>query len=423
MNASRDLVERSLSRLEFTLMLSMTMAVVALAIDMILPALGDIRSDFGLPPDSNEVAGVITFLFLGLGIGQMFWGPISDAVGRKRILAIGLALYAVSGLIAAVAPTLELLLVARFLTGFAGAAPIAIARSVVRDVYEGSEMAHAMSFIMSIFILVPVVAPTLGSGVLLFASWEWIFVFTSVFGGVLYLWSFRLPETLSPDRRIPFRVGRLARAVRMVGTNRMTMSYTVAQAVVFGFFASYLASSQLIIEDIFDLDAWFPVIFGGTALLMGAVMLSNTKLLQRVELRPLLKTAFTIYLAGGIAMAAAMIATDGKPSFGLYLITLIPLLASHALLVPNLNAIAMIPMGAVAGTAAAVIGTIGTLGGAVIGALIDRAYDGSLIPFGVGAAVTGLVAYAFMLIADRAFRSEYETAEPVVAAPDIAHWD
>jgi MFS transporter, DHA1 family, multidrug resistance protein len=423
MTTAQKLVEAKLSRFEFTLMLSMTMAVVALSIDMILPALGDVRIAYGLPTDSNEVAGLITFLFLGLGIGQMVWGPVSDALGRKTVLYLGLGVYILAAIAAAMAPSLGWLFIARFISGIGGAGPQVIARSVVRDVYTGSAMAHAMSFIMAVFLLIPIVAPTLGTLVLLVGPWEWIFVFTALFGVAIVAWTIRLPETLAKDQRIPLRFGRLASASQFVLSNPMTMGYTLAQATAFGFFASYLASSQLIVDDIFGLDAWFPVIFGVTALIMGAAMLSNTRALRRFELRPLLRMAFSGYLVASIVFAGAMLATDGHPSFGLWAVTILPILLAHSFLIPNLNAIAMVPMGAVAGTAAAIVGTASTLGGAVIGLTIDRLYDGTLVPFGVSAAIIGTVAYGFMLWADHSYRRHYplETGRPQIGLLGVEH--
>ncbi|MDA2979943.1 MAG: multidrug effflux MFS transporter [Actinomycetota bacterium] len=400
MSAARDLIEQKLGRFEFILMLSMTMAVAAMAIDMMLPAMGDIRETFGLADDSNASAAVLTFFFFGLGVGQLLWGPLSDALGRKRVLYVGMLIYILAAIASALAPSLGFLFAARFVWGIGGAAAYAVARSVVRDTYQGSAMATAMSFIMAIFLIVPIVAPALGAAVLVVADWRWIFGFTALFGIGISLWTLRLPETLEVERRIPLEPRRLVEAAKFVLSNPMTMGYTFAQATVFGLFASYLASSQLFLDDVFDLEVWFPLFFGGSAVVMGTAMLSNTRLLRRFELQPLLRAAFTGYLATGIVFAGTMIATGGHPSFAVFCLALMPLLVAHALLIPNLNAIAMIPMGSVAGTAAAIIGTISSFGGATIGAIIDSRYDGSLVPFGIGAACTAVVAYGFMRLAD-----------------------
>jgi DHA1 family bicyclomycin/chloramphenicol resistance-like MFS transporter len=403
MSAARDVIDQKLGRIEFTLMLSMTMALGALAIDMILPAMGDLRETFGLSQDSNDVAAIITFFLFGLAVGQLLWGPLSDVVGRKPVLYAGLSIYVVAAVASSLSPTLTALLASRFVWGLGAASIGLVARSVVRDTHEGEAMARAMSFIMAVFLLVPVIAPTLGALVLVVGPWQWIFLFGAMFAVGIGVWSLRLPETLAKADRIPFQAGKLATAAKFVLSNRMTMGFTIAQATVFGLFASYLASSQLILDDIFGIGDWFPVFFGVLALVMGAVMLVNTQLLKRVALRSLLRGSFTLYLVGTVSLGLAMIATDGHPAFALFVAMILPILAAHALLIPNLNAIAMIPMGSVAGTAAAIVGTVARLGGAVIGLTIDRAYNGSLVPFGIAAAITGIVAFGFSTWADRNF--------------------
>lgn len=408
MNAARDVIEQKLGRVEFTMMLAMTMALGALAIDMILPAMGDLRETFGLPPDSNDVAAIITFFLLGLSFGQIFWGPLSDVLGRKRILYAGLTLYVIGAIAASLSPTLPLLLASRLVWGFGAAGSQIVARSVIRDTYEGEAMARAMSFIMAVFLLVPIMAPTLGAVVLLVGSWQWIFIVMALFAVAIALWTLRLPETLAPGDRIPFHAGKLARAGKFVVSNRMTMGFTFAQATIFGLFASYLASSQLFLDDVFGIGEWFPLFFGMLALVMGAVMLVNARLLKRVSLRPLIRASFTLYLVATAVFAMAMIFTRGRPPFALFVITFLPILFAHALLIPNLNAIAMIPMGSVAGTAAAVVGSIATFGGSVIGLTIDRAYNGTLVPFGIAAATTGVIAFGFMKWADGNYERSVE---------------
>lgn len=417
MNAAREAVESRLSRLEFTMLISMIMGVVALAIDMVLPAFGAMRSDFGLAPDSNALAPLVTFFFLGLGLGQPIWGPLSDVVGRKRVLYMGLAVYVVSSIVTIFAPSIEMLFVLRFVAGVGAAGPLVVARGIVRDLYEGQEMARAMSYVMAVFILVPVIAPTLGSLVLLVGSWQIIFVCFAAFGLGVGLWSRRLPETLSAEHRIPLEIERLLQAGRIVFTNRLTIGLTLAQTAVFGFFISYLASSQLIIDDIFGLDPWFPIIFGASAAVMGAGMLINARLLKTTPLRSLLKRSLTAYLISTFAFAAMVGVTGGTPPFWMFIAGLMPILACHALITPNLTAAAMIPMGGVAGTASAAIGTISTLGGAIVGAVIDASYNSTLIPMATAGSVGSVAAFVCYLWADRVWDRETHSATEVRAGP------
>lgn len=383
-----------MGRREFIVLVSMLMALTALATDMMLPAFGAMRSEFGLAPDSSAVAPVVTVFFVGFGLGQVLWGPLSDALGRKPVLWVGLAIYAVGALGAALAPTLESLLLLRLLGGLGGAAVRVTAQGTVRDRFRGDEMAKVLSYVMAIFILVPAVAPSLGVVVQAAGSWHAIFAFFMLFALVAAAWSLRLPETLPVARRLPLDRARLGLAVRAVLGSRFAMGLTLAQMAVFGFFASYLASSELIVGDVFGLDAWFPLVFGAGALAIGAGMLLNPRLIDRRGLRAMVRAIIVGNLVASVVFVLIAAATGGRPPFWLYLAGLLPLLLAHAFMVPNLNAAAMMPMGNLAGTATAVIGSIVTLGGALIGALIDRAYDSTVMPFALGGLICAAAAFA-----------------------------
>ncbi len=397
MNAARDVLAAKLSRLEFTLMMSMVMAVSALAIDMMLPAFGEMRSAFGLADDSNTIALVVTLFLVGLGVGQPLWGPLSDALGRKPIIYAGLAVYVVGAVGAAMAPSLPLLLAARFVGGVGAAGPRVVTQGVVRDAFEGEAMAKVMSYIMAVFILIPIVAPSVGAAVLVVASWEAIFLVIAAFGVSVGLWAMRLPETLPTERRLPLDYSRLARAAGQVLRNRFAIGLTGAQAVIFGFFASYLASSQLFLDDIYDLGDLFPFVFGAQAMVFVVGMLTNTRLLDRLGIKRILTGVFSTYLVmTGVLLIAAVVA-GGAPPFWVFMAILAPILFAHSMLIPNLRSAALIPMGAIAGTAAAVIGSITTLGGAIGGALLDSTYDGTLIPFATGGFIAAGVALGLFL--------------------------
>lgn len=404
--------EARIGRVEFTAMISMTMALAALAIDITLPSFGDIRDQFGLASDSNAVAPVITFALMGLAIGQLLWGPLSDALGRKVILYAGIITYILGAVGAAASPALGVLYASSFVIGIGASGARVVALSTVRDLYAGHRMAKVMSLILAIFLLVPLVAPSIGAAVGTAYTWRYVYVFVAVAGVSVLLWTTRLPETLIPDRRIQLDLAKLGAAVGFVLRNRLTMGYTLAQALVFGFFASYLASSELIIGDVFGLADWFPLIFSGFAAFLGAAILLNNHLLNRLDLRTMLRIAFGLYLAGGIVFALMAIFTGGSPPFVVFVVMLAPLLGVYALLLPNLNSAALIPMGSMAGTASAVIGMVSILGGSVIGSFIDRAFDGTITPFAVSAAITGIVAFGFFVWADRAWDREAVESVP-----------
>lgn len=397
-----------MGRREFIVLVSMLIALNALAIDMMLPAFGQIRSGFGLEADSSTVALVITVFLLGFGLGQPVWGPLSDALGRKPILWLGLLVYVIAALGAALAPSLGALLVLRFVGGFGSAAVRVVSQGVVRDRYQGEQMAKVLSYVMAVFLLVPMVAPSLGAGLLAIGEWRWIFGFFVLAAILLAVWSTRLPETLPAERRIALRLGPLLGAAKVVATSRFAMGLTLAQMAVFGWFASYLASTELIVGDVFGLGAWFPLIFGGAALMLGGAMLFNPRLLDRFGLRRMLRFALSGYLIATTAFAAIAIATGGRPPFWLYLVGVLPILLAHSFVMPNLHSAAMMPMGRVAGTAAAIIGSVSILGGAAIGAVIDAAFDGTITPFALAGVIVCFIAFLFYRWADAVWQPDAE---------------
>lgn len=378
---------------ELTALLAMIMSVVALAVDIMLPAFADIRSDFDLAPDSTAAAGIITTFLLGLAITQVFYGLLADRYGRKPILYAGIAIYIVGAVASALAPGLGWLLAARFVWGAGAASPRVLTLSILRDTYSGERMARAMSFVMALFILVPVVAPSIGAALTDLVTWRGAVGFTVIVALGVGFWSLRLPETLRPENRLNLTLSDVTRAGRLVLTNRVTMGYTFAFTALFGTFASYLASSELIFSDVFGLGDEFPLIFGGLAVGMGVAVLINGNLVERVGLQRLMRIIMVGYVSAAAGVALLSIATGGRPPFWLFVVLLAVLLSMHALLIPNLNTAAMIPMASVAGTASAVIGTIATAVGALIGAVIDQAFEGTVTPLSLSFLALGFVAW------------------------------
>lgn len=386
---------------EFIALMSMLMALVALSIDMMLPAFGEIRAEFGLPTDSTQAARIVTTYLIGLAVGQVLYGPIADRFGRKVALNLGFVLFAIGATGTALAPSLNLIFVSRFVWGLGAAGPRAMTISIVRDTYEGERMARAMSFIMAVFLLVPIFAPSMGALILAVGEWRFVFWAALILVAVVAGWSIRLPETLDPTNRITLGLGGVGRAARTVITNRQAIGYTVAMTFLFGAFVSYLASSELIVDDVFDRAGIFPLFFGGLALVMAVAMLTNARIVGRVGPRRLVHFALIAELVFATILLGLALATDGIPPFGVFVVGLAAMLAMHALLIPNLNTVAMDPMGKVAGTASAIIGTISTAGGALMGSVIDRAFNGTITPLAVGFVVAGSLALATVLIVER----------------------
>lgn len=382
------------SRRELVALISMLTATSALATDMMLPAFPSLREAFGLEASSTDVALVVTAFFVGLGVGSLLWGPLSDSLGRRRVLWMGLAVYALGAIGAVFAPSLGVLLLWRIVGGVGAAALRTVSQAVVRDLYSGDAMAAVLSYVMAVFILVPIVAPTLGSLVLLAYPWQGVFVVFALFAAVLALWLVRLPETLPAAGRIPFRPADLVVAARVVLRSRFTVGLTLAQVAAFGFFTSYLASSEAIVADVLGLPEWFPIVFGATAAVLGAGVLVNTRLLRRLGLRRVLAGALRAYLVAALVLLAIALLSDGRPPLWAYALGLVPVMLAYSMLLPNMNSAAMIPMGRVAGTASAIIGGSALLGGALIGSLIDRTFDGTITPFAIAAVLSATASTA-----------------------------
>jgi MFS transporter, DHA1 family, multidrug resistance protein len=391
---------RTIGGRELIAVLALVMSIVALAVDIMLPAFADIRAEFGLAADSTAAAGLITTFLLGLALSQLVYGVLADRFGRKPVLYAGIGLYIAAALASAMAPSLGWLLAARFVWGVAAASPRTLTLSVLRDVYSGERMARAMSFVMAIFILIPVVAPSIGAVITSWIGWRGVVVSTVVVTVAVGLWTLRLPETLRPENRLNLTWTDVGRAGRVVLTNRVTVGYMLAFAALFGAFASYLASSELIFSDVFGLADEFPLIFGALAVVMGVAVLVNGFLVERVGLRRLIRLVMSGYLVAAAALVLLSIATEGAPPFWTFAVLMAVLLSMHALLIPNMNSAAMIPMAKVAGTASAIIGTVATAGGALLGTVIDRAYDGTVAPLIFSFFVLGVVAWGLSRYAE-----------------------
>lgn len=404
---------------EFITVLALSMALAALGIDLLLPAFDAMRADLRLDADSTAVAGAITTYFLGLAVGQLAYGPLSDRFGRRRGLQAGFLIYGVGALASALSPSLSVLLLARFVWGLGAAGFRVLAVAMIRDRYSGDRMSRAMSFVMAVFIVVPVIAPTLGAMIVALVSWRWLPGVCMIAVALIAFWARRLPETLAPEHRLDLTVSRLTLAARFVTRDRIAVGYTLGMAALYGCFTSYLASSEIIIGRTFGRPEAFPFVFGGLALVMGGAMLANARMVERVGTRRLAHAVLLAYLAATVVFLTVAVVTDGRPALWLFLVTLAPILAAHAFLIPNLNTIAMTSMGAVAGTAASLIGFVQVGLGAALGAVLDRAFDGTVLPHSYGFLVYTLLALLAVGWAERGRMFRPLQADPSRVAPPV----
>lgn len=388
-----------IARWEFIALVASLMALNALAIDIMLPGLQQIGASLGVE-NENHRQYVITAYVLGFGAPQLLYGPISDRLGRRGPLLVGMVVYVAAAVAASFAPSFEMLLALRFLQGLGAAGTRVIAVSLVRDVFGGRAMAEVMSLVFMVFMIVPVVAPLLGQGVMLFSEWPMIFVLIATIAAVATLWTFlRLPETLAPDRRRPFSVASVLDGFRIVLSNRVALCYTLASTLVFGGLFGFINSAQQIYVGIYGLGVWFPVLFAAVAGMMAVSSFANARLVGRFGMRRLSHGALLGFLA--VNLAAFALALAGPVPLAVFATLFTLAMLQFGWIGSNFNAIAMEPLGHVAGTASAVQGFVQTLGGGLIGAAIGQAFDGTVVPFTAGFCLLAFGALTLVLIGEK----------------------
>jgi MFS transporter, DHA1 family, multidrug resistance protein len=297
----------------------------------------------------------------------------------------------------AVSTALPAMMVSRFVWGLGAAGLRVAALAMVRDRFLGARMAREMAFVMAVFITVPVFAPAVGAGILHFFAWRVVLLLSAAFGVLLAALTMFMPETLAESARQPYRLSQVVLASKAIIANKNSLRFTLVLTAVFGVFSSYLASSERIVGEIFGRKADFPFLFGGVGVAMGVTSILVGRNVERIGLIRVIRTAIAAYLVGTIAVFAIVIPTSGKPPFWAYWLILTAVLAIHNIVFPNVNSAAMIPLGHVAGTASAVVGTLSTAVGALVGAVIDTAYDGTVRPLTIAFVISGIAAVALAL--------------------------
>jgi DHA1 family bicyclomycin/chloramphenicol resistance-like MFS transporter len=374
---------------EFVALMAALMASNALAIDSMLPALPAIGAALDVD-DANRRQLVITTYLLGFGAAQIAYGPLSDRFGRKGLLVGGMILYAIFSALAGLSGSFLLLLISRGLMGVAAAATRVLVVAIVRDRYQGSAMARIMSLTMIVFMIVPVLAPTFGQGVLEIASWRHIFIGLAVYGLLLALWvALRLPETLAPEARRPLSIRNISSAFVETLSNRASAGNTVSMTLTFGALFAFIGSIQQIVFDVFHAPRLIGLAFACIAGPMAFSSYANSRLVVKLGSRRLLLsalTAFTIISTAHLAIAATL----GETLWSFILLQAMTM-SCFGLVGANAGALAMAPMGHIAGTASSLQGVMTTIGGALIGFSIGQAFDGTTIPLIAGFAICGLL--------------------------------
>ncbi len=372
---------------EFVIIISLIMSLGALSIDAMLPALPQIGSDLNVQ-NANDRQLVVSLFFLGSAVGQLLFGPLSDKTGRKPAIYWGYALFVVGSLLSLSALSFPMLLFGRLLQGIAISGPRTVTLALVRDRYEGRAMARVMSFVMTVSILVPMVAPTFGQTLLFLSGWRSIFGSFVLLAVITVLWfALRLPETLAPEDRAPFSLRRIVMAIREVVSIRLTLGYTVAAGLISGSFLGYLNSAQQIFQEQYALGELFPLYFGTIALSIGLASLLNARLVMRFGMTLLARRSLLAVLGLSIAALGIALLAEGLPPLWFLMAFLMMAFFCIGILFGNMNALAMKPLGHIAGIGAAVMGSLSMLISVPIGVIIGQSYNGTIVPLVAGMAI------------------------------------
>ncbi|SEQ97912.1 MFS transporter, DHA1 family, bicyclomycin/chloramphenicol resistance protein [Amphritea atlantica] len=365
---------------EFVTLIALLISLAALSIDAMLPALGIIGNDLNVADPNDNQLVIVTF-FVGMAVGQFLYGPLSDSFGRKSVILFGLVIFAAGTLLSVTADSFQQMLLGRVLQGFGLAGPRVVSVALVRDLYAGRAMARVMSFVMTVFILVPMMAPALGQLVLYYADWRMIFIGLLSAAIVLSVWlMIRMPETLAEVNRRSFAAGILWRGFKEVVSHRVAMGFTLVTGLVFGAFIGYLNLSQPVLQDQYALGTQFPLYFGCLAGAIGLASLMNARLVGRYGMwRLIILSLISITLLSLIYLPVVIFYT-GHPPLQTLVIYLFLVFFAVGLLFGNLNSMAMEPLGHLAGIGAGLVSALSTLLSIVFSLIIGQLYNQTIYP-------------------------------------------
>ena len=384
---------KPLPQAEFIALMAMVAATVAFSIDAMLPALPEMAA--ALSPDNlNNAQLIITSFVLGMGVGTLFTGPLSDAFGRKPVMIGGAVVYIIACAVAWQAQTLEVMLAARVVQGLGAAGPRVVAMALIRDLYAGSDMARILSFVMIVFALVPALAPTIGHYIVVVFDWHAIFLSFIVFSVISTLWLLiRQPETMTAEKKRPLSIRALWSAIKEMFAHRTASLSILIQTLTFGMLFNMLSSTQQVFDQTFGQGDVFHLWFGGIAIVASSAGFLNARIVGRLGMRAIIKAMYTAQIAITVVMIA--ITASDSPywlAFGGYVLWVLSNFFQAGLTIGNLNALAMEEMGHIAGLAASVIAAISTIGAVIIAVPIALQFDGTPLPMAIGTLVCAVLA-------------------------------
>lgn len=381
-----------LSKTEFIILMALMTSLVALAIDSMLPAFPKIASDLQVK-SADEIQLIIAILFLGFGIGQLIFGPMSDILGRKPPIYFGIAIFIAGSVLSGLAPDFKIFLLGRFLQGLGGAAPRIVSLALVRDEYSGNAMAQIMSLVSTIFILVPAIAPTLGQTILIFSSWRFIFIALFIVGLTSWIWfGLRQHETLPKKLRKQFNFKDLKFGFKETFSYPTTVICILVSGLLFGIFVGYLGAVQDIFSSLYHVEKYFPLCFATLALSIGAASFFNSRVVMALGMRRLIFIAFiSMAIISNLFVLYLVYFNILIPPLWLFMLYMILTFFSVGFLFGNLNAMAMVPLGHVAGMGSAILGFSQSLISVCIGVTLGHYFHDNIVPLVLSFAIISLI--------------------------------
>lgn len=387
-------------RFEFIALMASLMSIVALSIDALLPALPEIAESIGVTnPKDNQL--LITMIFLGLGFGQLILGPLSDSFDRKPIVYIGFIIFIIASIICVTTKSFEMMILGRLLQGIGLSSPRSISTSMIRDEFSGDYMAKILSIVVMFFILVPVVAPTLGQLLINFFNWKSIFYFNLIFGLAIMLWFWlRQPETLSKEKRIPFSKHLFIDGTKEFFKYKQAVAFTIISGFIMGSFMVYLSTSQQIFQEQYNLADMFPYIFASLAISIGLATYLNSQLVVKFGM---MRIAYISSLAyATISILYVVLFWSGvNPSIYVLVVFFALQFFAVGFLFGNLRALAMQPLGHIAGIGAALNGFLSTIMAVPIANYIGGFVTDSVLPLFIGFSFFGVLSVLVFMALNR----------------------
>ncbi|EJF76853.1 multidrug effflux MFS transporter [Bartonella birtlesii] len=394
-----DTIRKKIGYKEFVILIGSLMAINSIAVDIMLPAMPDILNSLHVI-NENDQHYIISCYLMSYGITQIFFGPISDRYGRRKILLIGLAFYSFTAIGCAFISNFSLLLILRILQGVGGAAMRVLTVSIVRDLYSGRKMAEVMSIVMMVFLIAPMIGPATGQVILLFGHWQFIFIFMAMIGFGLMIWiQLRLPETLYAQRSLSF--SSIRHNLWIVITNRTTLCYTLATSIILGCIFTAVNTSQQTYEGIYNLGFWFPFAFALGAAFQALSSFFNSQLVGRLGMRRIAHTMLLLFCATSFIWFIGSILADGVILFPFYMLLFCILMFACGGIMANFNTLALESVGEIAGTASSVSGFLQTSIGTGLSFFIAQQFNETTIPNSAGFFFLSLIAIVLVLWAER----------------------